>query len=63
MNIEVIPPKFDIDGLYAHELRLALKNARLSDHDKLTKLKTVVQRAYEQGVMDAKQDKTYFDDF
>lgn len=63
MNIEVIPPKFDLDGFYKHELEIVIRSERLDYGSKLTKLKTLVQRAYEQGIMDAKRDNTYFDDY
>jgi len=64
MNIEVIPPKFDLHGYYAHQLELALKSARLSDDDKMRKLKGILQMAYEQGMLDAtKQQEDYFNNF
>lgn len=64
MQIEVIPPKFDLHGYYGHQLELALRSARLSDDDKMRKLKSILQQAYEQGMLDAtKQDEDYFDNF
>jgi hypothetical protein len=64
MQVEVIPPKFDLHGYYEYQLKLALKSARLSDEDKMRKLKGILQKAYEQGMLDAvKQKEDYFNNF
>lgn len=64
MNIEVIPPKFDLHGYYGHQLELALYSTRLSNDDKMRKLKGILQQAYEQGMLDAvKQKEDYFNNF
>lgn len=63
MDIEIIAPTFDLQGYYAYQLRLALYNSKLTNEQKLTKLKTLIQKAYEQGVMDAKNDQHYFENF
>lgn len=62
-KLEMFRPDFDLHGFYDWQVRIALENTRLSANDKRTKLKSLIQRAYEQGIVDAKKDKTYFDDY
>lgn len=52
---------FDLD-FYDWQVRVAL-NMNESDSVKRSKIKTLIQRAYEQGVMDARRDYDYFNDY
>lgn len=62
-DIEIITPTFDLNGYYSHHALIALESNKLSTRDKLTKLKSLIQRAYEQGMIDATKDKNYFDEY
>lgn len=60
MHIQFLKPKFDLNGFYMREIKKALYHG-LDSRARELKLKTLVQRAYEQGVEDGKRDDTYFD--
>ena len=60
--IEIIQKPFDLN-FYQHHIKLAILQKDLPLDARITKLKSLVQRAYEQGIVEAKKDKTYFDDY
>lgn len=61
MDIQVIQPDFDLSGYYLQQAEIALMNPSLTRQERLTKLKALIQRAYEQGVVEGRRDQTYFD--
>lgn len=60
-SVEVVTPKFDLHGHYEHHVKRALDDVRMDRKTRTTKLKLLIQRAYEQGVEDGARDETYFD--
>lgn len=63
MDIEVIPPRFDLYGRIKYQVEIVINRPTLSYRDKTTKLLSLIQEAYEQGIMDAKKDQDYFNDY
>ena len=52
-TIEIIPPQFDIDGFYRHNIMRVLKTDNSKD-ERVIQLKALVSQAFQQGRYDAR---------
>lgn len=60
--IQVIRKAFDPD-YYKWRAEIAIKMGNKTDKEKLGMIKNLIIRAYEQGVMDGKNDQDYYSDY
>lgn len=54
VQIEVIPPKFDLYGFYTARIKQMVHAVNLSEKEKIATLRGLVNQAYQQGRYDAR---------